>query len=352
MAERMSKRNTTMQDVARKAGVSQATVSFVLNGVAGARISDQTRERVIAAAQAVGYKRSTRVRSDARLGSTIAIIMDEVDGSPFAAPFLAGAREAAWEHQSIVATVTTRAHQPIEQAAVEAMVGLPVIGVIYGSLLTRQIRPPVFEAEMPVVLLNCYDDEGRFNASLPDDVGGGRSATTALLTAGHTRIGHLAGEDWLDAGRDRLHGYRQALEEQGIAYDPDLVQNLGSSFVDAVEGTHALLDLPEPPTAVTCFNDRMAIGALETARERGLRVPHDFSIVGYDNDSFSTNLFLGGLTTIQLPHESMAHWAVQRLFQIRRKSSKPVANRLRSPLVRRGSIARRAATDRQTVSHP
>ena len=113
------KRAPTMQEVAARAGVSQATVSFVLNGVASARISDHTRDRVVNAARAIGYKRTRRTRSDARLGSMIALIIDEVDASPFAAPFIAGAREAAWEHQSLVATVTTRSHEPMEKASIE-----------------------------------------------------------------------------------------------------------------------------------------------------------------------------------------------------------------------------------------
>jgi LacI family transcriptional regulator len=329
-----------MQDVASAAGVSQATVSFVLNGVAGARISDQTRDRVFAAAKALGYKRSTRIRADAGAGSAIALIIDEVDASPFAPPFLAGAREAAWEHQCIVATVSTRGHEPMEKCTIEAILGLPLVGVLYATLLTREVRAPTLASDIPVVLLNCYEELPRYSAALPDDFGGSRAITGILAAAGHTRIGHLAGEDWLDAGRDRLAGYYAGLSDHGLGFDPDLVQHFGSAYRAGLEGTHALLDLADPPTALTCFNDRIAVGALEAARDRGRRVPYDLSIAGFDNDAFATNLFLGGLTTVELPHESMARWAVHRIFEIRNKHLQPRIHRLNCPIIRRGSVMR------------
>lgn len=328
-----------MQDVATRAGVSQATVSFVLNGVATARVSEQTRQRVVKAARTLGYKRSKRTRSDARLGSMIAMIIDEVDASPFAAPFIAGAREAAWEHQSLVATVTTRSHEPMERATIEAVLGVPVIGIIYGSLLTREISLPNFGADIPVVLLNCYEAENRYCSVLLDDLSGARAVTSALIADGHTAIGYLAGEDWLDAGRDRLLGYYSALQEAGLPVHPQYIQRLGSSFEGAIEGTRALLALSTPPTAIACFNDRMAVGALQVAREMNVRVPHDLSIVGFDNDSFSSKLFPSGLTTVELPHENMARTAVQRIFQLRKKKLKPTQTLLPCPIVKRGSIS-------------
>jgi LacI family transcriptional regulator len=334
-----------MQDVARSAGVSQATVSLVLNGVAGVRISDQTRTRVIEAASELGYRRMARIRADERTGSAIGLIIDELAASPFAVPLLEGAREAAWAHRCIVDVVSTRNDLNMESAAVESMLSQPVIGIVYATLITRQVVPPALPAEVPMVLLNCYDEAGIYASTVPDDVGGARALTNALLAAGHTRIGHLAGETWLDAGRDRLIGYRTALEERGVAFDPQFVENLGSGVSAAQEGTHNLLDLPDPPTAIFCFNDRMALGALEAARSRGLRIPEDMSIVGFDDDPFAVSLFPGGLTTAVLPHEEMARWAVDHLIDIRhrRAAGALTRHRVSCALVRRKSIARRHA---------
>jgi LacI family transcriptional regulator len=342
------KRTPTMQDVARTAGVSQATVSLVLNSVAGVRVSDQTRLRVIQAADELGYRRTPRLRADEREGSVIGLVIDDVAASPFAVPLFEGAREAAWEHQCIVSVVSTRNHTPIEQASIQAMLGQPVIGIVYATLITRQVTPPAIDSAIPMALLNCYDAAGAYASVIPDDIAGARALTNALLAAGHRRIGHVAGETWLDAGRDRIAGYREALEARGIPYDPALVVNLGSAVSAGQDGAHALLDLADPPTAIFCFNDRMALGALEAARERGLRVPDELSIVGFDNDPFAAALFPGGLTTAVLPHEEMARWAVQHIFNMRhhRRGGEVTQRKLDCPIVRRKSIGRPQVTER------
>ena len=340
MTARKSK--PSMQDVAQAAGVSQATVSIVLNSVAGVRVSDQTRVRVIQVAEELGYRRSPRLRADEREGSVIGLIIDDVAASPFAMPLLEGAREAAWEHKCIVNVVTTRNHAPIERATIQSMLTQPVIGIIYATLITREVMPPLIGQGVPVALLNCYDRDRAFASIVPDDFAAARSLTNALLAAGHRRIGHIAGEPWLDAGRERLSGYREALESRGITFDPALVQNLGSTSGAGQDGTHALLDLANPPTAIFCFNDRMALGAREAALDLGLSIPDELSIVGFDNDPFAASLFRGGLTTAVLPHEEMARWAVQHVLDMRhhRRGGEVMQRKLDCPIIRRKSIAR------------
>lgn len=339
MAER--RRRPTMYDVARESGVSQATVSLVLNGVAGVRVAEQTRIRVIEAAERLQYRRSSRVRADARDPAAIGLIIDELMASPFAAPLMEGAREAAWEHQCIVDVISTRNHAPLEQAAVQSLMSRPIAGIIYATLFTREVTPPAVPADTPVVLLNCYDAQGAFTSAVPDDRAAARALTKAMINAGHRRIAHLAGEPFLDAGRDRAAGYRDALEEAGIDFDPELLVNLGSAVSAAYDGTGALLDLPDPPTAVFCFNDRMALAVHEAARDRGLHVPHDLSVAGFDNDPLVT-AFMPNLTTAVLPHEAMARWAVKHIFDMRHGKSPgpPAQHRLDCQLVRRKSIAR------------
>ena len=331
----------TMQDVAASAGVSQATVSLVLNSVAGVRVSDQTRERVIAAANELGYRRAARIRADERAGAVIGLVIDELEASPFAVPLLEGAREAAWSHRCIVSVISTRNDPEMEAAAIQSMLSLPVIGIVYATLMTRRITPPIMHKDVPLVLLNCYDDEGALASTTPNDIAGAEALTNALLSIGHERIGHLAGEAWLDAGRDRLTGYQNSLAARGISFDPALVQNLGSSLSAGEEGMHMMMDLPEPPTAVFCFNDRMALGALNATRQRGLRVPEDVSIVGFDNDPFVMSLF-PELTTAVLPHEEMARWSIEHLIDSRngRKRSGGAHHKARCALIRRRSIAR------------
>jgi LacI family transcriptional regulator len=336
-----AKRRPTMYDVARECGVSQATVSLVLNGVAGVRVAEQTRQRVIETAERLHYRRSSRVRADARGPTAIGLIIDELMASPFAAPIMEGAREAAWEHQCVVDVISTRNHGPIEQAATASLLSRPIAGIIYATLFTREVAPPPIPADTPVVLLNCYDAEQSFTSIVPDDRAAARALTKSMINAGHRRIAHIAGESFLDAGRDRAAGYRDAIEEAGIPFDPELVTTLGSAVEDAYDCTGALLDLPDPPTAIFCFNDRMALAVHEAARDRGLHVPHDLSIAGFDNDPFVT-AFLPSLTTAVLPHEAMARWAVERIFDMRhgRLGSPPEQHRLKCQLMRRKSLAK------------
>lgn len=340
-----------MQDVARAAEVSQATVSLVLNGVSGIRVSDQTRQRVIRSAEELGYRRSPRLRADDREGAVIGLIIDDLNANPFVSPLFEGAREAAWEHHCIVNIVTTRNLVAIEKAAIEAMLRQPVVGIIYATLITRQVEPPLLDAAVPMALLNCYDGNGDYAAVIPNDVAGARALTNVLLAAGHRRVGHIAGEAWLDAGRDRLLGYREAIEARGLEFDPELVQSFGSALQAGYSGTHALLDLANPPTAIFCFNDRMALGALDAIRERGLRVPDDISIVGFDNDPFVTSLFPGGLTSAVLPHEEMARWAVEHILAARRRArEEKQTRRMDCSIIRRKSIGRPSRKFENSVS--
>jgi LacI family transcriptional regulator len=342
-----------MHDVARECGVSQATVSLVLNGVAGVRVAEQTRQRVIEAAERLHYRRSSRVRADARDPAAIGLIIDELMASPFAPPMMEGAREAAWEHQCVVEVISTRNHAPLEQAAIQSLMSRPIAGIIYATLFTREVIPPSIAADTPLVLLNCYDRQGVFTSTVPDDRGAARALTKAMINAGHRRIAHIAGEAFLDAGRDRAAGYRDALEEAGIEFDPRLLTTQGSALQDAYDETGALLDLADPPTAFFCFNDRMAVAVHEAARDRGLQVPNDLSIAGFDNDPFVT-AFLPSLTTAVLPHEAMARWAVRQIFDMRhgRLSHTPAQHRFDCQLVRRKSIAkpRTAATGRKKLA--
>ena len=336
-----AKRRPTMHDVARESGVSQATVSLVLNGVAGVRVSELTRARIIKVAGKLNYRRSSRVRAEAGTPSSIGFVIDELSASPFAVPLMEGAREAAWDHGCIVDVISTRSHGPIEEAAIRNLMQRPIAGIIYATLFTREITPPLLSADVPIVLLNCYDAQRRLSSIVPDDRKAAYDLTKSMINAGHRRIGHLAGELFLDAGRDRAAGYRDALDEAGIAFDAALLLNLGSAIFSAYDGACELLDLEHAPTAIFCFNDRMALAVYEAARDRGLHVPHDIAIAGFDNDPLVIAL-MPSLATAVLPHEAMGRWAVQQIFHLRhaKKAVLPSQERLECQLVGRKSISR------------
>ncbi|UJW87419.1 LacI family DNA-binding transcriptional regulator [Devosia sp. SL43] len=308
----MEKR-ATMVDVAELAGVSQATVSLVLNGVPNARVSKATRRRVLEAAEQLSYRRGKAHPVPKGRKRVIGLFLDEVSTTPFAAQFIEGARDEAALQDVTVAMFCTQSDPALEQAAIDLLVSQKTIGVIYTTLITRQVTVPEAFSELPLVLLNCYERKLRFPSVVPGDIVGGYTATQALLRAGHRRIAHMTGEIFVEAAVDRENGFRQAMAEWNVPVDEDLVKQAGWTIRGGRETALALMSRPNPPTAIFCFNDRMAIGCYEAARMLGLSVPADISIVGFDNEDLAANMD-PPLSTLVLPHDEMARWAVAELL--------------------------------------
>lgn len=308
----VSKR-ATMIDVAESAGVSQATVSLVLSGAVNARVSDVTRARVFEAAETLGYRKGRQHQVPQNRAKVIGLIIDEVSTTPFASQFIEGARDEAALQDVVIATFSTRSDPRIEEAALDMLLTHNIIGVLYATLVTREVKLPARLADLPTVLVNCYEKHRTNLSVVPGDVAGAHAATEALLKAGHRRIAHLKGEDWIEAAQDREVGYRQALTTYDVPINEELILTGGWTVNGGRMLTAKLLDLPEPPTAIFCFNDRMAMGAYEAIKNRGLRVPEDISVVGFDDEELASYM-VPPLTTVILPHDEMARWAVGALL--------------------------------------
>lgn len=336
----MAKR-PTMTDIAALANVSQATVSLVLNKVPNVRVSAETRQRVFTAAETLGYRKGPRYSARNASTRVIGLLLDEVSTTPFAVPFIEAAHEEAALQNTIVAMFCTKGDPAVEKAALEMLAQTHLVGVLYTTLITRSARLPDHFDGVPTILLNCHERKRNHFSITPGDVSGAFSATEHLLKAGHRRIAHLAGENWLEAARDREKGYRQALTTWDVAVDPALVLR-GAWTVDGGRRlTQALLERPDPPTALFCFNDRMAAGAYDAVRLKGLRVPEDLSIVGYDDEETAAYMS-PPLTTIKLPHEDMARWGVEKLLEGDLDLSPRSRGRhikIECPLIERGSVA-------------
>lgn len=309
----MDKR-ATMQDVAEKAGVSQATVSLVLNGVANARVSTATRKRVQDAADALGYRRGPRHAVPDGRAKVIGLFIDEVTTTPMLGPFLDGAKEEAALQDVAVAVFFTGGDPQLEKTAIDMLVAQNAIGAVYTKLITQEVRVPDHFAQLPLVLLNSFEAELRYPSVVPGDVVGGYVATEALIKAGHKRIAHLAGEDIIAASTERYQGFRLAMDKYGVTIDEALVTQGGWNVREGRERALALLSRPDRPTAIFCFCDRMAVGCYDAARLLGLSIPEDISIVGFDDEDIAANL-LPPLTTMVLPHNEMARWAVAQLLE-------------------------------------
>ncbi len=290
-----------MMDVAADAGVSQTTVSLVLNGIAEARVSDETINRVKKSALALNYTHNAR-RADADKHpdtAVIGLIVDEISTDPWMALALAGAREKSIEEGFEMVTLVTNGDAEAEISAVRTLSKLNLAGLIYGAIQTRAVDPPPILLARPAVLLNCFGSERNVPSVTPGEVVGGRSATQHLIDHGHRRIAIIQGEEWMDAANDRLKGYRQALAAADISFDETLVRPGNWEPSAGYEQTMILMQLPRPPTAIFCSNDMMAMGCYEALKSLGLGIPGDVSVVGYDDREIAQFLH-PPLTTVLL----------------------------------------------------
>ncbi len=333
------KQDVTMKDVATRASVSRTTVSLVLSNAPGANIPEETRRRIWNAANELGYRRNVLARSlrTSRSGQ-IGLISDFIATTPYAGNIVAGAQAAAWAHGMMLLLVDTEGQPEIEARAADTMLASQVEGIIYATMWHRPVEIPTQLRETPAVLLDCFDLNGAFPSVTPDEVSGGRTATQYLLRKGHRRIGLINNQDQVPATIGRFTGYCDALAAHGIAFDEQLVA-CGPISNGGYDCAMALMRLPDPPTALFCFNDHMAMAAYDALRKFGLRIPQDVAVVGFDNMEIIAAYLYPALTTMQLPHYDMGVWAVEHLLeQCSADEEVPIVqHKLPCPLVERAS---------------
>ncbi|MGW7291775.1 LacI family DNA-binding transcriptional regulator [Streptomyces xiamenensis] len=334
----------TMKDVARKAGVSVSTVSLVLSGRGVGRITEEVADRVRASAADLHYVPNLVAKGlRTKQTHTIGLLSDSVASTPFAGKMLAAAQLEAWESGYLLLLIDTADAREMEEPATQALLQRNVEGLIYASMYHRDVQLPQLPDGIPVVVMDGRPtDLDRADWIVPDEQGGARLAVQVLLDAGHRRIAFCNNAEPIPASAGREKGYGDALADAGIAYDPALVVHAATNTADA--GRAAVLDLlsrPEPPTGIFCFSDRIAIGAYRAATERGLRIPDDLSIVGFDNQEFIADVLSPPLTTVELPHTQMGTWAARRVIKRLRTPgvSLPVKNEYAScQLIIRDSV--------------
>jgi LacI family transcriptional regulator len=324
-------KRATMTDIATLAGVSQSTVSLVLNAMTGAKLSEETRQRVLRIASELGYRlpegrKAAATPEPARQVPAappqgrrfLLYLVDEISTSPHPVISVDGAKDEAWSQGALVAVFATRSNKGIEAAVLESMLANPLlVGVIYSAIFTRQVVAPAGLGNVPTVLLNCYMADAadpQYSSVVPSEVVGGYTATEYLVRAGHKRIGFINGEPWMDAAKDRFKGYRRALATADIAFDATLVREGDWQVATGYDCTLSLMREAAPPTAIFCANDLMAVGCLEALLELGLHAPHDVSVIGYDDQEISRHT-RPPLTTLVLPNYEMGRLAAELLLE-------------------------------------
>ena len=344
-------RRSTLKDVAKRAGVSVTTVSVVLNGRQdGVRVPDKTRKRVREAAEALDYRPNQMARNLRQSSSrTIGFISDEVTTTPFAVPMLAAAQEEAARngHLLFVVNLGHVVEAEVQRDAIDSLLQHQVSGMVFACMYHQVVDPP---ASLPdaTVFLNCRARTGPYRSIVPAERAAATSAVRALLEAGHRRIGFLDDQLTPVASELRHAGYLDALGEYDVTPDPRLHLNSYPTVAGGVEGGN-LLDLPLDvrPTAVFCFNDRMAMGLYRAARHRGISVPGELSVVGFDDQEFIASELDPPLTTMRLPHAEMGRLAVEAVLDLDTEDADWTRGRAKGssvamldcPLIERDSVA-------------
>jgi LacI family transcriptional regulator len=305
-------KRVTLSDIAREAGVSAATVSLVLND-RPARITDGTRDRVRSIAASLGYRPNALAQSLRRQQThAIGLISDQIGTTPFAVGIVAAVEAVARAHGQLVFLVDTQDDPETATEAIAALRQHQVTHFVYACMYHRVVELPP-DLGPHVVLCNARVIDDTVPAVVPDERRGAYDATTQLLETGHRHVAFL--NDVLDppAAALRLAGYHDALEDAGVGADPRWVHTADPSFEGGREATHRLLDAAPDVTGIFAFNDRMAVGCLAAAHDRGLAVPHDLSLVGFDGTDVAA-CALPPLTTVALPHREMGRWAATALL--------------------------------------
>lgn len=324
----------TIYDVAKAAGVSPKTVSRVLNG--DAPVNEKTREAVHAAMAELNYipssaARSMRSQKTGLVGMITGAIsaspsQDEAVGLPEIYLVQGAQRVLAGNGMTLLISDTGGDVGNVSRL-VQTFLEHRVEGLIYVAEYHREVSLPAMLRGTPAVLTNCYDNAGT-PAVVPDDVGGAAALVAGLVARGHRRIGFLTLPERLVARGLRLEGYRKALAEARIEYDPDLV--VTGALLDPVhefdllwDSLDRLLRLPDPPTAICCANDKMAMRVYALLAERGLRIPDDVSVVGYDDYRIITEHLNPTLSSAELPYAAMGARAAERLLRLINDTPRP-----------------------------
>nr|WP_248306077.1 MULTISPECIES: LacI family DNA-binding transcriptional regulator [unclassified Devosia] len=334
-------RRVTMTDIARAAGCSQATVSFVLNNTAGMKLSAETRQRVFETASALGYAipEAATAPIAAEMPNRIGIIVDQIATSPEAVQAIDGLSAAIQERGGLVYVGQSRGDSDVEARLIDDFLQQGISALVYLTIFTREVTPTTAlrNAPVPVYLLNCYTANQATPSAVPSEIAGGQRSTHHLITQGHRRIATITGEIWMEAAQDRLKGYRRALATADIPFEQYLVFEGDWSTSAGYEATRKILALPDRPTAVFCQNDRMAVGCYQALKEAGLSIPQDMSVVGYDDEEIARHLH-PQLTTSVLPHRAMGQWAAEQILGGTEARASGMT-KVECPLIIRASVA-------------
>jgi LacI family transcriptional regulator len=329
-------RNPTIREVAERANVSVTTVSHVINETRF--VSDALRERVHRAMDELGYQPNVLARSLRRGRThTLGLILPD-SANPFFAEIGRSIEDCAFEQGYSLILCNTEGNLDRERIYIQLLSRRQVDGIIIVAAGDRaNSLDSSLEVKLPLVLVDRNLPGVHIDAVLIDNREGGYSATRHLIDHGHRRIGCITGPTYLTPSAERVAGYSDALVEAGLQCDEELLQPGDFHPESGRLAAREFLNLAQPPTAIFTCNDLMAIGALRAAEERGLRVPDDLAVVGFDDIELATYT-APPLSTIAQPKKELGELAIRLLLdRILKKPSSPRYEVLRPKLIIRQS---------------
>lgn len=325
-------RTTTIQDVANAAGVSVSTVSRVLNNKVD--VSIETQQQVRDVIQQLGYSSNLAARS-MRCAHTnvIGLIVPDVE-HPYALEVLKGVNHAIADKKYDLLIYTTGSYQKQDTALHEQHYVSLLNGTVTDGVIVVTPSANQFFTNSPIVSIDPHSLVQEFPTIYSDHYQGAAEAMRYLIGLNHRRIGYISGRQGMQ-NQERHQAYADVLKEVGAAYDPELVVEGDYSTITGAECARRLLNLQYPPSAIFAANDQSALGALATAKEMGIRIPDDLSLVGFDNIP-EANYF--GLTTVDQSLVKMGSLAVELLIKlIEGETIETVVQKLPASLVVRQS---------------
>jgi LacI family transcriptional regulator len=331
----------SIHDIAKAAGVGVGTVSRVLNR--RPNVAEDTRAKVEAVMEDLGF-RPTFAARHIRTGRSqlFGFLTDQVTTTPFAHDLIKGAQARARQADHMLMVIDADGDDRVRKQAVASLIERGVEGIVYAAMFHHAVHVPDALHEVPTVLVDCVAAGEDFASVVPDEVRGGREATERLLAEGHVRIAMVTNDvlaTGYPAAVGRLEGYEMALAAAGVPFDEALLREGSGNADSGYRWAHDLLDIDDPPTAFFFGTDRMAMGAYFAFTERGLRVPDDVSVVGFDDQHYIADALRPALTTMALPHAAMGRWAIEHLLTAPWGEDRPpLQHRLPCPIVERGSV--------------
>ncbi len=316
-------KRVTHRDVARRAGVSTAVVSYVINNGPRATAPD-TRARVLQAIAELSYQPNASARGlRGQRTHTIGFIAHDYHAldtfvSPYTANILTGVAGELTDrnyyvlvYPIVIGEDLAGLHALLHGARIDGV----IVRLIEDSPTTDALLDVIAAARIPCV---CIEQPGSarfgFSSVTYDDEGGAYAATNYLIARGQRRIGYLQGDLRYVTARHRLNGYKRALIEQGVDVDDTLIEGQTWASSDAAAATERLLHLPNPPTALFAASDSLAFSAIEVLREQGIRVPDDVAVIGFD-DTLVAQDMRPPLTTVRIPLTAIGRLAADLVLR-------------------------------------